>query len=43
MTQHILEQDTLEDRKTMRRLAGLVVGFTVATAIMAVVVTLVAG
>ena len=41
MTQHIFQQDTDEDRRTLRRL-GIVIGaFVVATAIMAITVGLV--
>jgi hypothetical protein len=43
MTQHILQEDTHEDQQTMRRLATVIGGFIVATAVMAVVVGLVMG
>ena len=38
MTQHLLPEQTDEDRRTMRRLAAVVGLFIVATAVMAVVV-----
>lgn len=38
MTQHTLESDTLEDQRTMRRLATVIGGFIVATAILALAV-----
>lgn len=43
MTQHILEEHTLEDQRTMRRLATVIGGFFVATAILAVAVGLAMG
>ena len=43
MTQHTLRQDTEEDRRTMRRLATVIGGFIVATAILALVVGLTMG
>ncbi len=43
MTQHILEEDTLADRRAMRRLFTVIGGFIVATAIMAVTVGLIMG
>jgi len=43
MTQHILEEDTRADQLTMRRLAAVIGGFIVATAIMALTVGLIMG
>lgn len=43
MTQHTLEEDTLEDQRTMRRLAAVIGGFIVATAILALAVGLTMG
>ena len=43
MTQHLLQQDAEEDRKTMRQLATVIGGFIVATAILAVSVGLIMG
>ncbi len=43
MTQHILEQDTQEDTRTMRRLAAVIGGFLVATAILALAVGMTMG
>jgi hypothetical protein len=43
MTQHQLAEHTEEDRRTMRRLATVIGGFLVATAIMAVTVGLIMG
>ncbi|WP_262500985.1 hypothetical protein [Pseudohalioglobus sediminis] len=43
MTQHILEQDTLEDTRTMRRLAAVIGGFLVATVILALAVGMAMG
>ena len=43
MTQHILEQDTLEDRQPLQRLGIVIAGFVVATAVMAVIITAVMG
>ena len=43
MTQHILEQDTLEDRQTLQRLGIVIAEFVVATAVMAVIITAVMG
>ena len=43
MTQHVLENDTLEDRATMRRLAVVIGGFIAFTAVLAVSVAFVAG
>ena len=38
MTQHLLEQDTLEDQRTMRRLFTVIGIFFAATAVLAVAV-----
>ena len=38
MTQHILEEDTVADKKAMRSLFAVVAGFVVATAIMAIAI-----
>jgi hypothetical protein len=38
MTHHTLEEHTLEDQRTMRRLAAVIGGFVVATAILALAV-----
>ena len=43
MTQHILEQDTQEDTRTMRRLAAVIGGFLVATVILALAVGMAMG
>lgn len=43
MTQHILEQDTQEDTIIMRRLAKVIGGFFLATALLALSVGLVMG
>ena len=43
MTQHILQQDTEEDRTTMRRLATVIGVFILATAVLAVTVGIVMG
>ena len=43
MTQHILQQDTEEDRTTMRRLATVIGVFILATAVLAVSVGIVMG
>jgi hypothetical protein len=43
MTQHLLPEHTLEDRRTMRRLALVIGGFLAFTAAMAVAVGVVAG
>jgi len=43
MTQHILQQDTVEDRQIMHRLMMTVVGFMVATGVMALVIAAVVG
>ena len=43
VTQHLMEEQTLEDRRTMHRLAAVIGAFGVATAIMAIVVAIVMG
>lgn len=43
MTQHTLQQDTDEDRRTLRRLGTVIGGFILATAIMALTVGLIMG
>lgn len=43
MTQHILEQDTCEDRQIMRRLAMVIGGFMLATAALATAIAMIAG
>ena len=43
MTQHILQEDTLEDQQTMRRLASVIGCFVLATAVLAVAVTVAMG
>ena len=43
MTQHLLAEHTEEDRLIMRRLATVIGGFLVATAIMALAVGLIMG
>lgn len=43
MTQHVLQEDTLEDQRTMRRLAVVVGCFVAASAAMAIVIGVVAG
>jgi len=43
MTTHLLQEDTLEDRRTLRRLAMVVACFVLATAALAVTLGLVAG
>lgn len=40
MTQHLIEEQNLEDKRTMRRLAAVVGGFVVFTAVMALSVGL---
>lgn len=42
MTQHTLEAQTLEDQRTMRRLAIVIGCFALATAAMAIVIGIVA-
>ncbi len=43
MTQHILQEDTLEDQQTMRRLGTVIGGFVLATAVLAVAVAVAMG
>lgn len=43
MTQHLLEEHTAEDQRTMRRLGTVIGGFIVATAVLAISVGLVMG
>lgn len=43
MTQHILQQDTVEDQQIMHRLLMTVAGFMAATAVMALVIAVVVG
>lgn len=43
MTQHVLQEDTLEDQRTLRRLAFVVGCFIAATAAMAVIIGVVVG
>ena len=43
MTQHILEQDTQEDARIMKRLATVIAGFFLATALMALAVGIAMG
>ncbi len=43
MTQHLLEQDTLEDKQTMRRLFTVIGIFIAATAVLAVAVGITMG
>lgn len=43
MTQHILQQDTLEDQQTVRRLATVIGCFIAATAVMAVTIAALMG
>ena len=43
MTQHILQEHTDEDQRTMRRLAIVIGCFIAATAVMAVTVTITMG
>ena len=43
MTQHVMHEDTLEDQRTLRRLALVTSVFLVATAAMAVVIGVVMG
>ena len=43
MTQHALQQDTDEDRRTMRRLGTVIGGFIIATAVLALTVGLIMG
>ncbi|WP_276606615.1 hypothetical protein [Mangrovimicrobium sediminis] len=43
MTQHLLQEDTLADRRAMRRLFSVIGIFVLATAVMAVTVGLIMG
>lgn len=43
MTQHILQEDTVEDQRTMHRLAAVIAGFMLATATMALIIAYIAG
>ena len=43
MTQHILQEDTLEDQRIMRRLMTVIGCFMAATAVMALAIAAVAG
>lgn len=43
MTQHLLQEDTQEDQRTMRRLATVIGGFIVFTAVLALAVGLIMG
>lgn len=43
MTQHLLEEDTREDQRTLRRLGTVIGAFIVATAILAITVGLIMG
>ena len=43
MTQHLIPQDNYEDQRTMRRLATVIGGFIVATALLAISVGLAIG
>lgn len=43
MTQHMRPEDIREDERTLRRLATVIAGFLVATAVMAVVIGLTMG
>jgi hypothetical protein len=43
MTQHVLPEQTLEDQRTMRRLATVIGAFIAGTAIMAITVAIVMG
>lgn len=43
MTQHLMQEDTLEDQRTMRRLAAVIGAFIAASAAMAIIVGVVAG
>ena len=43
MTQHILEEDTQEDTRTMKRLATVIGAFIVATAVLAISVGMIMG
>ncbi len=43
MTQHLTQADTIEDQRTMRRLATVIGGFILATALLALTVGLTMG
>ncbi len=43
MTQHLIHEQELEDQRTMRRLGLVILGFLVATAVMAVTVGAIMG
>jgi hypothetical protein len=43
MTQHLLREDELEDRTTLRRLASVIGAFIVATAVLAIAVGVLMG
>lgn len=43
MTQHALQEHTDEDRRIMRRLSAVVLGFVAASAIMAITITAIFG
>ncbi len=43
MTQHLIQEDTLEDQRTMRRLAAVTGCFIAASAAMAVIIGVVLG
>jgi hypothetical protein len=43
MTQHVSQADTIEDQRTMRRLATVIGGFILATALLALTVGLTMG
>jgi hypothetical protein len=43
MTQHLMQEQTEEDQRTLRRLGTVIGGFIIATAVMALVVGLIMG
>lgn len=43
MTQHVLQEDTLEDQRTLRRLAAVIGCFVAASAAMAIIIGVIAG
>jgi hypothetical protein len=43
MTQHLMQEQTEEDQRTLRRLGAVIGGFIIATAVMALVVGLIMG
>jgi hypothetical protein len=43
MTQHLMQEHTDEDHRTMRRLGTVIAGFLVATALMAIIVGAILG